>query len=495
MATPPNDPRIPKSPDGLDRGLRGNVAGVTRIGPRAFFLISLVIVLAFVAILYGLNRRSGFQTAAMQQSTMASPVASESNAPRFGSDVPIVPTAAPATPAPPLLVPPTSVPNLDNSGGGANAAAAAAPAAPQGPTPEEAAAARARQAQDDARLAEEKRRRDLILAAQRSPILTGQGTDQAGGGVGSAGGATGFAGTSGAGGGAVQLASVPAGGTGSTTSGGGASGGSPSVGTQVGQALGGAFGRNGADTVIQQQTPAPTRAQEQGFLQGPTGQYAPQAASNLVLPNGGNPKDYLQAQRTAAYSPFELTAGTVIPAALITAINSELEGVIVAQVRENVYDTKTGRYLLIPKGSRLTGVFRNNVQYGFGRVFVAWNRLIFPDTSSIDLDEMGGADQEGSAGLGGVVDNHNGKIIGAALLTSVLAAGLQLAQPQQQSLSINPSAGQVLSQAVGNQVVQVGTQIINKNLNIPPVVYVLKGYPFIVVVDRDIVLPGPYRGF
>jgi type IV secretion system protein VirB10 len=177
---------------------------------------------------------------------------------------------------------------------------------------------------------------------------------------------------------------------------------------------------------------------------------------------------------------------------MITAIDSELPGLISAQVRENVYDSKTGRYLLIPKGSRLIGLYKNDVAYGQSRVLVAWGRLIFPDTTSIDLQNMSGADVEGGAGVAGTVDNHYGKIFGAAILTSILAAGVQLASPQNSSILTAPSSGQVVGQAVGQQIASVGTQILQKNLNVPPTLHIPKGYPFIVVVDRDIVFSGPY---
>ena len=109
---------------------------------------------------------------------------------------------------------------------------------------------------------------------------------------------------------------------------------------------------------------------------------------------------------------------------------------------------------------------------------------------------MPGADVEGGAGLGGIVDNHYGKIFGAAILTSILAAGLQLAQPpQEQNATIlqQPTAGQTVSQSVGTEVLQTGVELVRKNLSIPPTVFVQKGYPFLVVVDRDMVLPGPYH--
>ena len=145
----------------------------------------------------------------------------------------------------------------------------------------------------------------------------------------------------------------------------------------------------------------------------------------------------------------------------------------------------------------MIGVYKNDVQSGQSRVLVAWERLIFPDTSSIDLHEQVGADTEGYSGLGGKVDDHFAGVFATALLSSVLSAGLQLSQPQM-GMSVAgmvvPSTGQVLAGAAGQQIAQVGSSLAQKQLSLPPVIRVPRGYPFLVVVDRDMVLPGPYQG-
>jgi type IV secretion system protein TrbI len=222
------------------------------------------------------------------------------------------------------------------------------------------------------------------------------------------------------------------------------------------------------------------------FLNGPLGQYSCLASAETTK------DDYLASQRAVPRSSYEVLAGSIIPASLITAIDSELPGLVSGLVREDVYDTKTGKYLLIPRGSRLLGLYRSGAQYGQSRVLVGWTRLIFPDTTSIDLLGMSGADVEGNAGLAGTVDNHTGKILGAALLTSVLSAGLQLSQPQQQT--IYPNAGQVAAGAAAQQILSVGSSMANKALGIAPTIHIPKGYPFSVIVDRDIVFPGTYQG-
>ncbi|HTJ27562.1 MAG TPA: TrbI/VirB10 family protein [Candidatus Limnocylindria bacterium] len=427
-----NSPRIPTSPDELDGGIRGRISGVTRVGPRAIAAAFVVVCGLLIAILYGVNKNSNKQ--AVNTALATPPPAIPSDEPHFGSNVPIVATPSPPTPPPPLVLPTTSVPDVART---TTTHASTESAAEQ-------AERQSELAEQEARREEERQREEALASAEKAPILA-------------------------AGGSGTQLAFT----------GNGESGGAAAPPAQ-------------AETPAQapaqpQATPAPT------FLDGPTGQYRVNAA-NVALPNGGNPKDFLQAQRFAPLSRYEITASSVIPASLITAIDSEEPGLITAQVREDVYDTKTGRYLLIPRGSRLVGVYKSEAQYGQTRVLVAWQRLIFPDTTSIDLLNMSGADVEGGAGFGGVVDNHYGKIIGAALLTSVLAAGLQLSQPQQGNIYVMPSAGQIAAGAVGQQLAQTGMSIVNKNVNIPPTIHVAKGYPFDVIVDRDIILPGTYHG-
>lgn len=446
---PPNDSLPPESPDELKGGLRGPVSGVTRIGPRAFGLAFVVICGLLAAVLFGLNRGSAMSKGVTTQAFNTPPPAPVAGEDRFGADEPLVVPSAPDTPPPPLILAATPAPNLDD------AEPRRAPAAQaQQPVNTQAVsqvAEQARAAADEARAEEQRRRREVVEAALKSPILTSAGPAVfSGNGVGSGVGAS-SAGYSGGG----QNVNAPA--------------------------------RTVADAQPAQAAPPSPSA----FLNGPTNQYAVQAA-NVNLPEGGNPKDFLQAQRFAPISPYEIVASSVIPAAMITAIDSDLPGLISAQVREDVYDSKTGRFLLIPRGARLVGLYKNDLSYGQSRVLVAWTRLIFPDTTSIDLEGMSGADVEGSAGVAGKVDNHYGNVFGAAILTSVLASGVALAQPRNTSIFSAPSAGQVLSQSVGTQIANTGTQILQKNLNVPPTIRVPRGYPFVVIVDRDIVLPGPY---
>lgn len=196
---------------------------------------------------------------------------------------------------------------------------------------------------------------------------------------------------------------------------------------------------------------------------------------------------YSPARLEAARSATEIKAGTVIPAVMVGGINSELPGQVVGQVSRNVYDSTTGRYLLIPQGSRLVGNYNSDVAYGQSRVMVAWNRLILPDGSSFDLGTMPGADQGGYAGFKDRVNNHYGRTFGSALMVSLFSAGLQLSQPQATN-GENISAGQTAAGAIGQEVGQLGMEIARKNLSIAPELMARPGYRFNVQVTKDLIL-------
>jgi type IV secretory pathway VirB10-like protein len=205
-------------------------------------------------------------------------------------------------------------------------------------------------------------------------------------------------------------------------------------------------------------------------------------------------RDQLPTTVHASASPFALTAGSVIPAMLLTGINADLPGTVVAQVREDVFDSVTGRYLLIPRGAKLTGTYDSRVVQGERRVLVAWRRLLYPDGSSLDLLEMEGTDPAGYAGFGAKVDEHLNKAFNSALLLSLISAGAQLSQPQRStSVFAAPDLGQTIAGAVGQQIANTSIQLTQRQLEIPPTLEVSPGYRFDVLVDRDIVLSVPYN--
>jgi len=229
-----------------------------------------------------------------------------------------------------------------------------------------------------------------------------------------------------------------------------------------------------------------------------TGAYDAQNAQTqkedfLEKTRGRAVENYLKSTRTEPLSRYEITAGWDIPATLEQAINSDLPGEVKALVRSNVYDTATGRYLLIPQGARLLGAYNSVISYGQARVQVVWTRIIFPDGTSIDLDGMSGHDDQGKAGFHDQVDNHYARLIGFAVLTSAFAAGLELSQRQNATLLTVPSAGQTASAAVGQQLTELGAEVTRRNLNIQPTMKIREGYRFNVRVNRDMLFDAPYK--
>jgi type IV secretion system protein TrbI len=181
---------------------------------------------------------------------------------------------------------------------------------------------------------------------------------------------------------------------------------------------------------------------------------------------------------------------------LISGINSELPGQIVAQVAQNVYDTPTGKHVLIAQGSRLIGSYASEVAFGQARLFVAWQRIVFPDGKALDIGAMPGADSAGYAGLNDQVNNHYLRLFGSAILMSGVTAGI--AQSQRQGGGSNnstPSASSALSEALGQQLGQVTAQLIAKNMGVAPTLEIRPGYRFNVIVTKDLTFAKPYASF
>ncbi len=200
--------------------------------------------------------------------------------------------------------------------------------------------------------------------------------------------------------------------------------------------------------------------------------------------------DDLQATLRDPSSPYLVMAGTAISAVMVGGINSDLPGMVIGQVAENVYDTATGRFLLIPQGSRLIGSYDNMVSNGQTRVGVIWNRVIFPDTESIDLGSMEGADQGGYAGFHDQVNTHFWSKIGNALLISIAGAGVQLSQPQA-PVSGYYSSQQIAAASLGQQFGELGQEYARAGLSIPNTLEIRPGYRFVVMVNKDMHL-RPY---
>ena len=205
-------------------------------------------------------------------------------------------------------------------------------------------------------------------------------------------------------------------------------------------------------------------------------------------------KSHLQSPKT----PFELKTGGVIPGILISGIRSELTGQIIGQVSQDVYDTATGNHLLIPQGTKLIGVYSNDVKFGQDSVLVAWQRLVFPDGKALDIGGMSGTDSAGYAGFRDEVDHHYARIYGSAILMSGIVAGISYSQSRNQSNQNGigvPSTGDILSQALGQQLGQTTSQLIAKNINTAPTINIRPGYQFNVIVTKDLVFKRPYSQF
>ena len=197
-----------------------------------------------------------------------------------------------------------------------------------------------------------------------------------------------------------------------------------------------------------------------------------------------------------------IQAGDVLPALMMTEINSMLPGQIIAQVSQHVYDTPTKTQLLIPQGTKLIGAYSSDVGYGQHAMLVAWQRLSYPDGKTLDLGSMPGATGSGKSGLTDLVNNHYVRLFGSALLMSAITAGVTFSQQQAQGAGVpgqvgipQYNAGTAMSQALGQQLGQVTAQLIAKNLSIAPELTIRPGYRFNVVVVKDLVLPKPYDEF
>ena len=183
-----------------------------------------------------------------------------------------------------------------------------------------------------------------------------------------------------------------------------------------------------------------------------------------------------------------MQAGAVIPAALITGIRSDLPGQVTAQVTESVFDSPTGKYLLIPQGSRLIGAYDSQVSFGQDRVLLVWTRLVMPNGRSIVLERQLGADTQGFAGLEDEVDHHWGRLLGAAALSTLLGVGSELGASGNDSAIVT-----ALRRGSIDSLNQTGQQVVRRNLNIQPTLTIRPGFPVRVIVNRDLVL-GPYQG-
>ena len=192
-------------------------------------------------------------------------------------------------------------------------------------------------------------------------------------------------------------------------------------------------------------------------------------------------------------SPYEVMQGSVIPATLTTGIESDLPGQITAVVSRNVFDSAAGAHLLIPAGSKLVGSYATKVLPGQESVAVAWNRILFPNGSYINLGTMPGTDPDGMSGISGDVDNHTWLMFKNALLLSLVGTGIQAATPQTTSTNGSMTTAQIFQSQLASTFGQAVSQSLQRYMSIAPTIHVQPGAQIAVVVSKDLVFPGPYN--
>lgn len=187
-------------------------------------------------------------------------------------------------------------------------------------------------------------------------------------------------------------------------------------------------------------------------------------------------------------SPYQVMAGTVIPGVLVTGMNSDLPGTIIGQVAQNVYDSVDGKYLLIPQGTKLVGIYDSNTAFAQTRGAVIWQRMILPNGKSMVLPNFNGADSEGYSGFKDKVKSHYARVVWSALIGAAVTGGVAAATDTDDDGSFRAEAGADAANNISNAT----NNIVNKNLNIAPTVIIRPGYKFNIIVDKDLML-RPYK--
>lgn len=223
----------------------------------------------------------------------------------------------------------------------------------------------------------------------------------------------------------------------------------------------------------------------------PNGQGAKETFFNSDLARAG----YLPNRVVPQQSAYELKRGSVIPATLITGINSDLPGRITAQVSQNVYDSATGHRLLIPQGTRLLGRYDSKVSFGQSRVLVIWTDLIFPNGSTLQIGGMAGVDGQGYGGFTDQVNNHYLRTFGTAILVALIGAGTEMAIPRDRnSFGFENSAESAARRSFVETFGRMAERSVARNMDVQPTLEIRPGYRFNVLVDQDMIFPGAYNG-
>lgn len=267
----------------------------------------------------------------------------------------------------------------------------------------------------------------------------------------------------------------------------------------------GKFDRQGANT---NDTAGTTNGVSTATTPGASDLYAAALRAGLggqnVDPNGQKTKEdffnadlkelgYLPNRVVPQQSLYELKRGSVIPATLITGINSDLPGRITAQVSQNVYDSATGHRLLIPQGTKLFGRYDSKVSFGQSRVLVVWTDIIFPNGSALQIGGMSGTDAQGYSGFRDKVDRKWLQTFGSAILIAVIGTGIDMAVPESSTLATQDTASDAARRNFAETFGRAADRTIQRNMDVQPTLEIRPGYKFNVLVDQDIVFPGAYR--
>lgn len=199
---------------------------------------------------------------------------------------------------------------------------------------------------------------------------------------------------------------------------------------------------------------------------------------------------YLSKGRETPLSPYELKVGTLIPATMISGLNSDLPGQIIASVSQNVYDSATGSHVLIPQGSRLYGTYDSQIAYGQDRILVAWTRVNYPDGTTLELKGMGALDAGGFAGFEDQVNHHYWKIFGNAFILGMITGATEAGISDDDD--DDTSTAEAVNNGVTQQFAETGSTLIEKNLDVQPTITIRNGYKFNIMLNKDVVLP-PYQ--
>ena len=232
---------------------------------------------------------------------------------------------------------------------------------------------------------------------------------------------------------------------------------------------------------------SPAQAVAEGPAAGETTDQGGQRRKNELV-GRANTETHVNPHRLEApVSPWTLQAGSVIAASLITGLNSDLPGIVTAQVTENAYDSVTGRTLLIPQGSRLIGSYDSVVAFGQKRALVIWQRIVLPDGASIRIDNAPVSDTEGYSGLSDRIDRHTRQLLKGVALSTLLGVGTELGWGSSESDLVR-----AIRESAQQNGARAGEQIVARNLDVQPTLRVRPGWPLRIVVHQDLIL-SPWR--